>query len=268
MANPFSEIQRTFLEPVNTHLTNVLDKLSGEIAPTLTAMATLYICWEGLLILLGRSQQPLNDVIGKAVRLAAILAVLLSAATYKEYVVDVAVNGIADGLSAVVMGVGLPKGGEVSQFDQALKSLEEASRRIWEGSSWVSPADWVKCAVNNMLLLVAGYFWLGSAFVTVMFLKVMMYLVVLVGPLFIAALMFETTKPFFQNWLGAVVYLIIYQILVSAVVGFSFSALKSLIATFNPMFIYDIVITALCSTITESFVTGRFGSSMRAAMSL
>jgi type IV secretion system protein VirB6 len=220
----YADLQSRLLEPFAHNLDAVVGTVSGKIGPAFAAAMTLYVIWEGYNITLGhRHHEFASDFIRKLMKLGLIAAFVLNADLYRSHVVEPAVNLGPDMVSQLVTSTRVP---DANAFDALANDVAASLARAWKGTSWSAPAGMARVAVWSLILMVVAFVAITGAFIYVMMIKAAVYMVLLLGPAFIAGLLFESTAQFFRNFFSTLVTLGIHQVLISSFMGLLVTAAK------------------------------------------
>jgi type IV secretion system protein VirB6 len=208
--------------PLFTEMDHVTMRVAGDvssrlivaIAPVVSAGLMLYFTVWGLLVIRGAVQQPVLEFLGKVIRTAVIVSVALSAGVYQQRVAEV-VSTLPDDLATAVMGndpqvwsggvVG-PAGSETGQgavIDRAAgEGLDKAGEAFKKGTIYTQQG--MAFYTFGVLILLATVLMVGVGGAMILVAKVSLALLAALGPLFIAALLFECTRRFFDRWVAMV----------------------------------------------------------------
>jgi type IV secretion system protein VirB6 len=211
-------IVATYLTRVDVAVTGFFLDASSRVAAAAStpfrAGVTLYIVLWGLAMWRGLISEPMSDGIGRVLRIVLVGTFALSAGVYGPRIATTIYNTPAE-LAAVVAGGAVPpelvmdnaigKGDEIARAYLALVSVTDI------GGSLAA----VLSALIVWLLTVVVVLY-GVALILLS--KIALAIVLGLGPIFIALLLFDTTKRFFEGWLGqALNYMFIFALVASAV---------------------------------------------------
>jgi type IV secretion system protein VirB6 len=189
----------TFWSWLQGQLTNYIGTNTALVAealePAIVTLATVYVAAWGYLQLTGRIDEPLVTGVRRLVMLAVVLGAALHLWLYDSLIVDTFYRAPAE-LAAAVVGAPVDP---VATIDA-----------IWNeggavaGFLWSSGAHFI-----NVGFVVAGcVIWvlMGLLCVYTMFLialsSIALAVLLALGPLFIALLLFDATRKFFEAWLA------------------------------------------------------------------
>jgi type IV secretion system protein VirB6 len=170
-------------------------RLASVLEPAVITLATIYVMAWGYLHLTGKIDEPVMTGLKRILVLALILGVGLRLWLYNTVIVDTFYNAPAQ-LAAAFVGSADP----VGTIDT-----------IWDRGGAVADFLWAKAGIvrGDFGFYIAGALvWclIGLLCVYAMFLlalsNIALAVLLALGPLFIALLLFETTKRFFEAWIA------------------------------------------------------------------
>src|ERR1700722_16782578 len=189
----------TFANWLNTQLATYIGdstaRLASVLEPAVVTLATIYVMAWGYLHLTGKIDEPVMTGVKRILVLALILGVGLRLWLYNTVIVDTFYNAPAQ-LAAAVVGSPDP----VGTIDT-----------IWDRGGSVADILWAKAGIvrGDPGFYIAGglvWFLIGLLCVYAMFLlalsNIALAVLLALGPLFIALLLFDTTKRFFEAWIA------------------------------------------------------------------
>ncbi len=169
-------------------------RLAAALEPAVVTLGTVYVMVWGYLHLTGKIDEPLVTGLKRIIMLAVVFGVGLRLWLYNTLIVDTFYNAPAQ-LAAAVIGANDPVG--------MIDSIWERGGAVG-GFLWSQPA--VLPDVGFCLAAILVWVFIGLLCVYAMFLialsNIALAVLLALGPLFIAALLFEATKRFFSAWLA------------------------------------------------------------------
>ncbi|WP_322104058.1 type IV secretion system protein [Paraburkholderia sp. J41] len=252
MSGLFTAVGGTLENGMSTYVTSVSSALSGALVPVVTTAVTIWVLAYGLAVVRGEAHEAVPAFAWRGLKVAITLAFALSAGIYQQQVVT-AVDGATSGLAQTIQnaanttGGGNPGCGAVSGssvtaqgaatsiyqtldcYDQQIDLVMDAyfDKATHEGFS----ASGLAAAIGDFLCgLVAALG--GSIFLIVLAFEVVMArmlldLVLGLGPVFIACAAFAPTARFFEAWTAKVVNYALLQVLVAAFLGMALTAFSA-----------------------------------------
>jgi type IV secretion system protein VirB6 len=191
----FAEFSAWLNALLTTYISDNATRIAAVLEPAVITFGTIYVMVWGYLQLTGQIQEPFIAGVKRIAMLAIILGAAIKLWLYNEVIVDTFFNAPAQ-LAASVVGAYDP----VGIVDEILDSGADTAELLLQKAGLFN---------GNASFYMAGafvYIIVSLAGVYVMFLlalsRIALSVLLAVGPLFIALLMFESTKRFFESWLA------------------------------------------------------------------
>ncbi|MFC4311682.1 type IV secretion system protein [Steroidobacter flavus] len=191
----FAEFMGWLNRILEGYIANTTATIAGVLEPVIVTLATLYVVVWGYLHLMGRIEEPFANGVKRIFVLAIILGMSLSLWYYNEVIVDtffyapsvlaVQVIGPYDGVE-IVDGV-LFAGSDIADALYRRAGILKGDVSFYFAGLLVQIIVGVT-AVYTMFLLVLS--------------RVALSVLLALGPFFIALLLFDTTKKFFESWIA------------------------------------------------------------------
>jgi type IV secretion system protein VirB6 len=170
-------------------------RLAAVLEPAVVTLAVLYVMVWGYLQLMGQLEQPFIAGLKRIVLLAVVLGIGLRLWLYQPLIVDTFFAAPTQ-LAAAVIGAYDP----VTIVDRILYAGDDAATRL------IQKGGLFDGDLSYYLAGFAVYLIVGLTAVYTMFLlalsKIALSVLLALGPLFIALLLFETTQRFFEAWIA------------------------------------------------------------------
>lgn len=169
-------------------------RMAAALEPFILALATVSVmCW-GYLLMTGRVEEPISAGLKRLVVLASVLGVSLHLWLYNTLIVDTFYSAPAR-LAAAIVGVNDP----VATIDAIWRQGGLVAQQIW--SHGMLPTT---VSVAFMLVAALVYLLIGLLCVYAMFLialaSIATAVLLALGPFFVALLLFDGTRRFFDAW--------------------------------------------------------------------
>ena len=196
-----------FITQTVSHLTRFLTPIFSNLVVIMGAI------W-GYMILYGKTEALLQEGLFKILRITFIMTLGLSVGTYMELIVGTA-QGTGETLAAKMMG--MPAGDIANTLDRMMEQIFSLSEQAWQKAG-ILQGDFGMYFVA----LVIG---MGGAIVMtylsflVLASKVLMTVILAVGPIFFIFLLFEKTQKWFENWLGYLmnaIFILLFAVLLGS----------------------------------------------------
>jgi type IV secretion system protein VirB6 len=191
----FAEFSRWLNTMLSTYIGDNTARIAAILEPAIVSLAVLYVAVWGYLQLMGKVEEPFLEGVKRLMTLAVILGVSLQLWLFNSLIVDTFFNAPAELAAGIV---GAPD--SVSTVDQLLFDGDDAGRLLMEKGGIFD---------GNFSFYLAGaavYLIVGLTAVYTMFLlalsKIALSVLIALGPLFFACLLFESTKRFFESWIA------------------------------------------------------------------
>lgn len=267
----FTPLFAEFDKVTATFASNVSSRVIVGITPVVSAgLGVWFMVW-GLLIIQGRVEQPLSQFVGRVVRTAIIISVALGAGFYQEQIAEL-IRQTPDELAEIVLGdsrefsltdsggapivLGGFQGGQGAIIDRAAGQGFSLAGDAFEKSS-VFTQQGIAFVTFGVLLLLATVCTVAVGGAFIICAKVILGILAALGPIFIAALLFDGTKRFFDRWIAMVVTYSLTVVLVASVFTFLLGIYGHYMSNFafdgNASVVYGIG-GALILTIVSLFV--------------
>lgn len=257
MSGLFTAIGGTIENGTATYVTNVSAAISSALVPVVTTAVTIWVITYGLAVVRGEAHESVPAFAWRGLKVAVFLAFALGGGIYQGQVVT-AVTGATSGLAQAIQnaavlsgggnaGCSAPSGASVTGtsatsiyqtldcYDQQIDIVMDAYFNKATHESFglnMIPAALGDLACGLVAALGGSIFLIVLAFEVVMA-RVMLDLVLGLGPLFIACGAFAPTAKFFEAWTAKVANYALLQILVAAFLGMALTAFSADLAPLN-----------------------------------
>jgi len=196
-------------ERLNAFLGDRLSSVIAVVEGPLRVALVLYVLLYGYAILRGTISEPVMDFAIRSIKLALLYA-LATTAAYSGFVTQPLFTDLPNALTQAISGSAAPNVG--AAFDQFLAYGGYLSETIAREGSAFDPAPYIVAAA----VLVIGALACALGFGVVMVAKLALALLVALGPIFIAAALFDATRRYFFGWLSqAVNYLVLFALMIT-----------------------------------------------------
>jgi type IV secretion system protein VirB6 len=179
----------------------------SQIGLALTALMTIYVAVLGLRLMLGLAPLRIGDVTLTALKLGLVLALATNWPVYQRLVFDTLFHG-PEQLAASMMGAIQPsdsvlRGNPFEALQVAYDQLQAAAafftRLSAPGASPLTGgAPFAALSMN-----LASYVMMMTTLGIVLSAKIVLALLLALGPVFVALLLFDATRGVFEGWLRA-----------------------------------------------------------------
>lgn len=219
----FAEFSAWLNALLNTYIAEQTARVAAAIEPAFVILAGVYVCAWGILQATGQIDEPLLEGARRIARVVLIVGIGLRLWLYHALIVDTFFSA-PNQLAAVMIG--------------APDSITIVDKIIFQGGD-AAAALIQKGGIldGNFSYYLAGfivYTLVGIAAIYTIFLlslaKVALSILLALGPLFIATLLFNVSHRYFQAWVAQLTNFSLIAVLVSLVVGLFMHLLTSVTA--------------------------------------
>ncbi len=180
---------------------------SGGLGPVLTAGLTIYVALLGYQLMLGRSQLRVSEFAFRAVSLGAVLALATQWDTYQAVVYRVLFDGPRQLAAVLLSGIQPPGSAFRGDVFEGLQRAFDDLTGFASGYAAHSPVNANPLlggtSLGAMLLTAAGSTLLLSTLGVILACKIVLGVLLGLGPLFILMFLFDATRGVFEGWLRA-----------------------------------------------------------------
>ncbi|MFM0503141.1 MULTISPECIES: TrbL/VirB6 family protein [Paraburkholderia] len=253
----FTAVGGTLENGMSTYITNVSSALSSALVPVVTTAVTIWVVAYGLAVVRGEAHEAVPAFAWRGLKVAITLAFALSAGIYQQRVVT-AINGATSGLAQTIQnaanasgggnpGCGSVNGGSVTGqsaasiyqtldcYDQQIDLVMDAyfDKATHEGISVGGLAAAIGDFLCGIIAALGGSIFLIVLAFEVAMARMLLDLVLGLGPIFIACAAFAPTARFFEAWTAKVANYALLQVLVAAFLGMALTAFSADLAPLN-----------------------------------
>ena len=252
MSGLFTAVGGTLENGMSSYVTNVSSALSGALVPVVTTAVTIWVLAYGLAVVRGEAHEAVPAFAWRGLKVAITLAFALSTGLYQQQVVT-AVNGATSGLAQTIQnaanttGGGNPGCGSVNGdsmtgqgvatsiyqtldcYDQQIDLVMDAyfDKATHEGISVSGLAGAIGDFLCGLVAALGGSIFLIVLAFEVVMARMLLDLVLGLGPIFIACAAFAPTARFFEAWTAKVTNYALLQVLVAAFLGMALTAFSA-----------------------------------------
>lgn len=218
------------LEVALNGVIEVYTGLVNWISGPLRVGSTIYIILLGIAVLRGAVQYPFRELIYRATKLGAVVVAVTS--LYGASVGMLAMSGLP---SEVANAVGADDINGLGDFfddimNGSLRAIGKMREIVQEhtdeeGQNWAGFSNnWdeiIACEVISVVVIIAALISAALGFAICSFALFALALLAAIGPVFVAALLFDSTRSFFFQWLGSIVNyvaLVAFALLVTVII--------------------------------------------------
>src|SRR5271168_113525 len=232
---------------LSTYIATNTARVASLLQPAIVAFATIYVMIWGYLLVTGKIEEPFVTGIKRIVTLAVVLGAALNLWLYNDVIVDTFFNApgaLAAGIIGAFDSVGIVDNIILTGGDAASLLLQKGG--LFEG-------DFSFYIAGFAVYLIVGLTAIYAMFLLALS-KIALCILLALGPLFIAFLLFEGTKRFFEAWIAQMAnyaFVTILTVLVAALMmSLVTSAAQAAVARGGSIQIADAVRVCLAAGLT------------------
>lgn len=201
----YTYVDGRLTEFLNERLGSVIAQVEGPLRLALVLYVVLY----GWAVLRGAVSEPIMDGVVRLVKLLFIYVIATTVA-YSQYVTGPLFTDLPNTLTQAISGASTPSVG--AAFDEFFNRGGYLAEKIFDSASITNPGPYL----TGALVYMAAALTAALGFGVTMIAKVALALLVALGPIFIACLVFEATRRFFWGWLAqGVNYLVLFALMIT-----------------------------------------------------
>ncbi len=211
----FGGFLATLLASVKAAIVGPIGNVLSYVSTGALTAVTIYIVGYGILVMLGRIPSPAGDAAVKAIKIGAVGLLIGGSSQYQTWVVDpflIGNGGIPDGIASALGGAT-----GVTAVDVLWTQVAAQISTLLDQFSVFAPVQAIGVGLAIATVFTFGVLCCSIAFLEIALTQISMAMVLMVGPFFIIAALFEETKGWFRAWLGELIhYTVTYALLVVA----------------------------------------------------
>ncbi|MBW3617792.1 MAG: type IV secretion system protein [Proteobacteria bacterium] len=214
---------------------------SGAFSAVLTSLLTIFVAIFGYRLLLGRAQLRISDLALTMIKLGAVLALATRWDLYQGLVYNALFQGPAQ-LASGMLGAVQPEGsafrGDV--FDGLQRAFDHLTFFAGEYAKQVpttaAPSPLLGgVGFGAMALTLAATTLLLASLGVLLAAKVVLALLLAIGPIFIVLLLFDATRGVFEGWLRASLAFAFAPLAVTLLLGVALTMLEPVLLQMNEL---------------------------------
>lgn len=201
----FDQVESPLLQVLGSIMTALV---AYAASPVQTAVV-IYIALTGILILRGHASEGIGSLVSRAIKLSIVVWFATNGGEYATWVNDFFLVSLPNDVTqAVSSAAGGGTTIAANSFDTLLLKSFDAGLQIWKLLGWRDIGEkmfvilfW---AVAVMACVVTFAIWAIS--------HISLAIFVALGPLMLPLVLFPVTKPIFERWIGAMISVVIVQV--------------------------------------------------------
>lgn len=211
---------------LDTYVSDMSASITGSLSGVATTLVTIYVMLWGWSMMRGVITEPVTDGVSRIVRLAIIVALATNVGLYNGYISDFLWNS-PDALAGLVASGYSDSTTNANFLDTLFGKIYDLGQTYYDkgyaSSGWLPDYGLIIAAWLVWLfgIVATGY----AAFLLVLS-KIMLAVVLGVGPIFILLTIFEPTKRFFDAWIAQALNYVFLVMLTAAGIKLLFTIIS------------------------------------------
>ena len=201
-------IQQPFTNGMNATVSSAMSAIQGP----LTTVIVLWVIISGIMVI--RGDVDARSGVTRLIKVSLIVGILMSTTLYNEYVVSFFTVGLPDWLASSFLGV---TGTQPSahQFDAIWNEADILFANAEKNMNFYNVLYSVELGAMRDFVVVP----IAVTFLIFEFAKIMLDVVVCIGPFVLIGYLFEATKGVADRWIGKLIGLTILTLLIDIVLS-------------------------------------------------
>ena len=197
-----SQVFQTLFQYVDAAVAKYVTDIASTAAGTLQSfgrqLLILYVILWGWSMMRGMIQEPVMDGVWRIVKIFTIFSLATNSALYASYISNFLFQWPTE-LASTLQGGAVPDSAQM--LDQMLDKGNTLAGGAWEKANLANLGGYILAVVVYALTWAST----GLTALIIITAKYGLAITLAIGPLFILGLMFESTRRWFDSWLGSVI---------------------------------------------------------------
>lgn len=211
--DPFRMIFSTVDNALDSYVVDTVSRVIEFLVPIFTSMMILFVAMWGGMMMFGQIQEPLKDGIFRIIRMSLIVMFALTLDNYTGVIVQMLQVG-PENVASIVAGTDTA-GSTAETLDALFTKVLKIAEVAWKKGGLLN-GNIGFYLIAAAVLVVGGVLTLLVAFL-ILLAKIMISILLSIGPLFIVMLMFQSTQRFFESWLGMTINFGLLMVIATAI---------------------------------------------------
>ncbi|WP_345118146.1 type IV secretion system protein [Bartonella pachyuromydis] len=214
----FSQLFKEIDQATNTYVTDISSNAIVIITPIVSVGLSIAFILYGYLVMRGAIDMPVSQLLSRCIRISIITSIALTAGLYQLEIKDFIIEAPND-LANALLSNSQNNHQLANLIDKVAEKGFKCASTAFEEAAFLD-ADGLLYGLFGILIMLATSFLtaIGGAFILLA--KIVLVLLVGLGPLFIISLLWQPTYRFFEQWITQILsytILIIFLAVVSSI---------------------------------------------------
>jgi len=222
----FQELLDRVAKLLDTFINTAAGNAIATITPFVIVAFMVVLLWYAYKVMFGQLEQPVSGLIMKCLSWSLVMSAALSAGSYQSNIADTIQSLPNDVAAAVAPGGGQSSGTLGSLLDSITDTGISKAKETFDIQTGVRfdlallyTGIGAGILLWTLVMTITGFIMLMLSTVAAAFLAA-------IGPFFISALLFDSTRHFFWSWVNQVLYWVFYMVLFALCATFILSIYK------------------------------------------
>ncbi|WP_317993949.1 type IV secretion system protein [Bartonella gliris] len=222
----FTQLFNIIDQTMRTYVTDISSKAVIAITPIVSTGLTIAFIVYAWLIIRGAIDMPVSGFISRCLRISIITSIALTAGLYQREIADLIIQMPNDLLNALINNP--PNNNQLNiLIDTVAEKGFKCASKAFEEATFLDAGGLLYGLFGILILLATSFLAaIGGAFILLA--KIALVLLVGLGPLFIIALLWQSTYRFFEQWIAQILNYTILIVLLATV----FSLMMNIFANY------------------------------------
>ena len=222
-SGPFYYFDQVVQTPFTDGVAGTVNTAMSVVQGPLTAIVVLWIIVTGILVM--RGDVGARTGITRLISVSLVVGILMSATLYNEYITDFFTQGIPNWIASSFEGVsGIAPSAQ--QFDTLWMKSTAVFGEVGQGVQWYDVIYNIELAILEIAVAIP----IGVMFLIFEVAKIMLDVVVSIGPFLLLGYLFSATKGIADRFIGKLISLAILILLVDIVLSIIINGYTTYIA--------------------------------------
>ena len=222
-SGPFYYFDQVVQTPFTDGVAGTVNTAMSVVQGPLTAIVVLWIIVTGILVM--RGDVGARTGITRLISVSLVVGILMSATLYNEYITDFFTQGIPNWIASSFEGVsGIAPSAQ--QFDTLWMKSTAVFGEVGQGLQWYNVIYNIELAILEIAVAIP----IGVMFLIFEVAKIMLDVVVSIGPFLLLGYLFSATKGIADRFIGKLISLAILILLVDIVLSIIINGYTTYIA--------------------------------------
>ncbi|WP_336293860.1 type IV secretion system protein [Bartonella sp. CB169] len=209
----FTQLFNYIDQATKIYVTDVSLKAITAVTPIVSIGLTIAFMVYGWLIIRGAVDISISGFLSRCLQVSIITSIALSAGLYQKEIANVIIE-MPHGLSAALINNSPDSKQFITLIDKAAERGFDFASAAFEEAAF-GDVDGLLYGLFGILILLATSFLVAISGAFILLTKVVLILLVGLGPFFIVSLLWKPTHRFFEQWVAQILSYIIFLILLA-----------------------------------------------------